>query len=139
MEKRKMVSKKREEEKLLKDRAELVRAALQSGKMIKKEICDATGLSMVELKNLFQIDREIYAEYVVLRKTIMDIAADNIVAIVNDPQHPQHFQASKELLKNFKSEFDETLESSDNVLQINPTSRSQKNRVKIVFSQTKGK
>ena len=137
MEKRSIKNKRREEEKLLTDRAARVRAALNANIMVRKEICNATGLTMLQLKNLFQKDRELFAEYAVLRKTIMDVAADNLVAIVNDPTHPHHFQASKEMLKNFKSDFDDTLEGVDSILNIQPSGK--KSKVKIVFSSTSSK
>ena len=139
-ERRRMRSQKREKEKLLKDRAALVRAAMnEANKFTRKDICEASGLTMVQLKNLFQEDRELYAEYVVIRKTITDIASDNIFAIINDPTHPQHFQASKYVLQNYKSDLDETLESADSILSIETSNKGSKNPVKIVFSPTDGK
>ena len=44
------------------------------------------------------------------RKTISDIASDNILDIVNDASHPQHFAASKYILSTYKSDLDEVLE-----------------------------
>lgn len=110
---RSMKNSKRKEAKLLHSRAELVRAALEAGKISRKDICKATGLQMHELANLFTNDRKIYGEYVVRRKTISDIASDNILDIVNDPEHPQHFAASKYILSTYKSDLDEVLESQD--------------------------
>lgn len=107
---RSMKNKARKEEKLLKTRAELVRAALDAGHISRKDICSATGLKLHELANLFTKDRKVYGEYVVRRKTISDIASDNILDIVNDPTHPQHFQASKYILSTYKSDLDEVLE-----------------------------
>lgn len=139
-ERRRMRSQKREKEKLLKDRAALVRAAMnEANKFTRKDICESSGLTMVQLKNLFQENRELYAEYVVIRKTITDIASDNIFAIINDPTHPQHFQASKYVLQNYKSDLDETLESADSILSIETSNKGSKNPVKIVFSPTDGK
>ena len=68
---------------------------------------------MHELANLFTNDRKVYGEYVVRRKTISDIASDNILDIVNNPEHPQHFAASKYILTTYKSDLDEVLESQD--------------------------
>lgn len=90
---RSMRNKARKEAKLLETRAEFVRAALESGHISRKDICKATGLKLHELTNLFTKDRKVYSEYVVRRKTISDIASDNILDIVNDPTHPQHFAA----------------------------------------------
>ena len=110
---RSMKNSKRKERKLLETRADLVRAALETGAISRKEICRATGLKLHELANLFTKDRKVYGEYVVRRKTITDIASDNIMDIVNDPTHPQHFQASKYILSTYKSDLDEVLENQD--------------------------
>lgn len=110
---RSMKNGKRKERKLLETRADLVRAALESGCISRKEICRATGMKLHELANLFTKDRKVYGEYVVRRKTITDIASDNIMDIVNDPSHPQHFQASKYILSTYKSDLDEVLESQE--------------------------
>lgn len=107
---RSMRNKARKEAKLLETRAEFVRAALESGHISRKDICKATGLKLHELTNLFTKDRKVYSEYVVRRKTISDIASDNILDIVNDPTHPQHFAASKYILSTYKSDLDEVLE-----------------------------
>lgn len=104
---------KRKEAKLLETRAAFVRAALDAGHISRKDICKATDLKLHELTNLFTLDRELYGEYVVRRKTISDIASDNILDIINDPTHPQHFQASKYILTTYKSDLDEVLESQD--------------------------
>lgn len=135
-----MRSKKREEKNILTHRAELVRTAMNiAGKITRKDISESTGLSLVEIKNLFQKDRALYAEYVVVRKTITDIASDNIVDIINDPNHPQHFQASKYVLQNYKSDLDDSLESSDSELKIEATVEGATDPVKIVFSSTSSK
>lgn len=102
---------KRKEKKLLETRAALVRAALNEGKLSRKDICEATDLKLHELTNLFTKDRDIYSEYVVRRRTIADIASDNILDIINNPDHPQHFQASKYILQNHKTELDDVLDS----------------------------
>lgn len=107
---RSMKNKERKEAKLLETRADLVRAALEGGHISRKDICSATGLKLHELANLFTKDRKVYGEYVVRRKTISDIASDNILDIVNDPSHPQHFAASKYILSTYKSDLDEVLE-----------------------------
>ena len=107
---RSMKNKARKEAKLLETRAEFVRSALESGHISRKDICNATGLKLHELANLFTKDRKVYGEYVVRRKTISDIASDNILDIVNDPTHPQHFAASKYILSTYKSDLDEVLE-----------------------------
>ena len=108
-----MKNSKRKEAKLLETRAEFVRAALDAGHISRKDICKATGIQLHELANLFTLDRKVYGEYVVRRKTISDIASDNILDIVNDPTHPHHFAASKYIDTKFKSSLDDVLESQD--------------------------
>lgn len=108
-----MKNTKRKEAKLLETRAEFVRAALDAGHISRKDICKATDLKLHELANLFTLDRKVYGEYVVRRKTISDIASDNILDIVSDPSHPQHFAASKYILTTYKSDLDDVLENHD--------------------------
>lgn len=129
---------KRKERKLLETRADLVRAALESGAISRKEICRATGLKLHELANLFTKDRKVYGEYVVRRRTITDVASDNIMDIVNDPSHPQHFQASKYILSTYKSDLDEVLESQESSdLEINISGEGSKSPIQINFGSEK--
>ena len=126
----------RKEKKLQKTRAALVRAALDAGQISRKDICKATGLQMHELANLFTQDREVYGEYVVRRKTISDIASDNILDIVNDPTHPQHFQASKYILSTYKSDLDDVLESQqESEMNINVGGESGASPINITFGK----
>lgn len=133
---RSMKNTERKTQKLLKTRAALVRAALEAGQISRKDICNATGLQMHELANLFTQDREVYGEYVVRRKTISDIASDNILDIVNDPTHPQHFQASKYILSTYKSDLDEVLESqTESEMNINVGGESGASPINITFGK----
>lgn len=114
-----MRNNRREKKKILKDRALLVRAALDQGAMTRSDLCKICEFKLNDLVNLFAEDRELFAEYKVRRKTIVDQAADNIHAIVNDKNHPKHYEASKYILQNYKSDLDEVLESQDGeMLQI---------------------
>lgn len=110
---RSMSNKRRQEEKLLETRAAMVRAALKLGLITRQDICKASDMKMHELANLFTADRELYAEYAVMRRTITDTASDNIIEIVNDKTHPKHYDASKYILTTYKSDLDDTLESHD--------------------------
>lgn len=133
---RSMKNTERKEKKLLKTRAALVRAALEAGQISRKDICKATGLQLHELTNLFTQDREVYGEYVVRRRTISDIASDNILDIVNDPTHPQHFQASKYILSTYKSDLDEVLESQDEAeMNISVGGDSKASPINITFGK----
>lgn len=135
-----MKNKQRKEKKLLEVRAELVLAALNNGKMSRREICQATGLQRHDLQNLFSERRDVYAEYVVRRRTVAEAAADNIQEIVNDKNHPQNFQASKFVLQNYKSDFEETLDPIDSELNIElPDSEEGESMRPIVIRFGKGK
>lgn len=108
----------REASKLLETRKALVLVALDAGKFTRRDICKATGMKLHELGDLFTKDRAIFAEYVVRRETLADTAADNIADIVNDPQHPKNYEASKFILQNYKSDLDETLTPSAGEMEI---------------------
>ena len=109
----------RETKRILKDRALLVRAALDQGVMTRSGLCKICEFKLNDLVNLFADDRELFAEYKIRRKTIVDQAADNIHEIVNDKNHPKHYDASKYILQNYKSDLDEILTPQDEeVLQI---------------------
>jgi len=109
---------KRKHTKLVATRTALVQAALDAGKVSRREICQATGLQRHELTNLFTDNREIFAAYTVRRKTITEAAADNIQEIVNDKNHPQNFAASKFVLQTYKSELEDILEPMAGEMQI---------------------
>ena len=129
---------KKEVKELGKKRAVLVRAAINKGHLIKSEILNATGLTMLQLNNLFQDNTELYAEYTVLRRTITDIAADNIVSIVMDKEHPKNYQASLEVMKTFKTDLDDTLDAKESSVSIDmPLGGKVKDPVTIVFSSGK--
>lgn len=113
MSQRGLRNRQREEENLLKTRAGLVRSALDRGFMSRSEICRVTGMKLHELSNLFTNDRKLFGEYCIIRKTIADVASDNILDIVNDKTHPKNYEASKYILSSYKSDFDEALESHD--------------------------
>ena len=96
-----------------KERAALVRAALEIGVTTRKQLSEAAGISMHLLNNLFQVDRKLYNEYSVRRKNLSEIAADNIEDIINDPEHPNHYAASKWVLDKYKSDLNKVLEAQD--------------------------
>ena len=110
---KRMKNKERVEAKLLRDRTLLVEKAMEEGFATKKDIAKATGLKMWDIGNLFAKDRELYAKFCVRRKTIVDMASDNIYNIIQDADHPQNFQASKWALTNFKSDLDDALDAKD--------------------------
>ena len=104
---------KRLQNEINKERAELVRVALDMGVTTRKALSEAAGCKMFELNNLFAIDRKLYREYQIRRKNLAEIAADNIEDIVNDPNHPNNYAASKWIVDKFKSDLDKSMESQD--------------------------
>ena len=122
-------------EQVLKDKALLVNKAMEAGKTTRSEICDATGMSLTELGDFFKYDRDTFAKWQVYRRSIKDLAADNIVTIIKDKTHPKHYDASKYILQNYKSDLDDVLESGDGIIEIDGNSPKAKSSVKIVFSR----
>ena len=108
-----MRNKMRELSKLNEERVGLVKAALEAGCYTRSSICKATELKPQDLTNLFTANPELRAEYNVKKKLMADIAADNVFDILLDPRHPQHFQASKYILANYKSDVDDNLVSQE--------------------------
>ena len=108
-----MRNKKRQESKLLESRVLLIDKAMDEGFLTKTDIAKATGLKIWDVVNTFTRDRELYAKFCIRRRTLVDTAADNIQAIVNDKDHPQNYQASKFVVSTYKSDLDEILESKD--------------------------
>lgn len=129
---------KRELSKLNEDRCLLVEEALSRDIITKSEICKATGLKMSVLNNVFTQNRKLYAKYCVIRRTITDVAADNIVEIVMDKTHPKNYDASKEVLKNFRTDLDDVLDSKETEVLIENTGKA-KSPVRIVFGNTSSK
>lgn len=141
MAKRSMRNTKRKEAKLLETRTALVEAALNEGHTTKRGICKATGLKLHELGNLFTANRSLYGLYVVRRKTMVDIAADNLQDIINDKNHPQHFAASKYVLQNYRSDLDDILEpmAGDMSVEIPSLGDSEREQAPVVIKFTGGK
>jgi len=111
--KKAMKNMRRQEEVLLDERSKLVDAALNDGHMTKTDISKASGLPMHIVTSTLSLNRELFAKYCVRRRTMVDMAADNVFKIVSNPDHPQCFAASKYVIQNFKSDLDDALEPSN--------------------------
>lgn len=132
-----MRNKKREERKITNERSLLVKDAIENGHLTRSQICKATGLTMMQLRNLFDANRELFAKYSNAKRLIVDQASDNLHSIVNNPKHPKHFEATKFVLTNYKSEMDDILESQDsNEIQVEG-GNSTASRVVIKFNGSK--
>lgn len=129
----------REQSKILKERSSLVRTALNNGCYTRSSIAKATGLKLTDLTNLFEAETELKSEYVVKKKLMATIAADNIFDIIMDSSHKDHFQASKYILANYKTDIDENLEpmGGDLSIELPGSDGDTKDPVVINFSSTR--
>lgn len=91
----------------------LVRASMKLGFSTKSDIANTANMKIWELNDVFQADKELYAEFCIMRKTLVDVAADNLQDILYDKGHPQNFQATKYVLEKYKSDLDSNLEAKD--------------------------
>ena len=90
-----------------------IEAALEEGLSTRTDIAKAVGIKISQLAQIFNKNRELYAKYCLIRKTIVDMASDNLFDIVADKTHPKNAQMSKWVLSNYKSDLDSTLDSKD--------------------------
>jgi len=111
----KKIPKEKEQERIekIEDQTRLVKAAMELGFTTKKDICKSANIQMWELTSLFKEDKDLHAMFNIRRKSLVDMAADNMVAIVKDPDHPNNFAATKYVLQKYKSDLDENLESHE--------------------------
>jgi hypothetical protein len=138
MSKTRMKRKAAEHKKWMADCRELILVALEKGFTTKGKISKSTGLKITELNNIFKEDRELWAEYTMYRRTLVDLAADNIADIIGDPTHKDHYQASKYVLATYKSDLDQTLEEkgdADNVTFEGSGKRSTRVTIKFKSKQ----
>lgn len=103
------------------DNIALIKAAIESDNSTYEKIAKATGISTYKIKEYFVKDRDLYALYKVRRRMLVELAADNIQAIVEDKYHPQHFSASKYVLQNYKSDLDSVLDLKDEEIELGLT------------------
>ena len=104
-----MQNTKRAKEKEMRDRKLLIEAAMNEGVFGKGDLAKYTGIPLHLINNLFQNDRELYAEFCVRRQIIVDMAADNIAQIVANQKHPKNYDASKFILQTYKSDLDDSM------------------------------
>jgi hypothetical protein len=118
----------------------LVKTAIELGFTTKTAICEAAGIKLYELNDLFAYNKEIYGLYCIRRRTLVDTASDNLEEILKDKNHPQHFQATKYILEKYKSDLDDTLEGkeSDKLgVSVSVGGNNTKRPVRITFTKDK--
>lgn len=127
---------KRVQNEINKERAERVRVALELGITTRRGLSEAVECTMYDLNNLFSVDRKLYREYQIRRKNIAEIAADNIEDIINDPDHPNNYAASKWVVEKYKSDIHKMLEAQDSE-EINVEVKGSKNSAPVLISFSK--
>lgn len=125
---------KKQSEKVIAD-ALLINAALDENISTKTGISEATGLAIYHINNIFARDKKLYTRFKIIRGTLADKAADNLQTILEDKQHPSHFQATKYILSTYKTDLDESMvEKKDSEIGVE-VGKSGKNPIKITFSK----
>lgn len=129
---KKMKNLKREQKEILEARVLLIKAALEAGLLAREDISKNTGIALHTINTILKGDKELYAEYTLRRRTIVDLAADSLQAIVADKNHPQHFAAAKYVLSKYKSDLDESLDGKEEGVTIKRRGKGG-SRVKFEF------
>ena len=119
--------------KIIRERGEAIAEAIKRGYTTESKISRATGLSIHEVSECFKWNIPLYQKYTYARKTIVDKASDSVEDIIDDPSHPNHYQASIYILKTYKSDLDEILESHDKESVIVGVGGDEKTKVNITF------
>lgn len=90
-----------------------IELALDQGATTKKRIGEHTKFKLATINEVFKQDKNLYRKFCEIRKTIVDLAADNVMDIVADQDHPKCAEMSKWVLNHYKSDLDETLDAKD--------------------------
>ena len=116
----------------------LVYAALDNGYTTRAKLVEATGLKAWEITELLKNDIKLNAVYTIRRRELVNMAADNIVDIVSDKDHPNNYAASKYVLQTYKSDLDTNLESHDSQeMEIGVGNSEGVNPIRITFGRRK--
>jgi hypothetical protein len=118
----------------------LIRASMRLGNSTKKDIALSAGIKIWQLNDMLVLDKDLQAEFSIMRRTLVDIAADNMQEILEDRNHPQNFQATKYILDNYKSDLDSNLEAKDSGeigLTIGGAGKDSPSPVRITFGTKK--
>jgi hypothetical protein len=87
--------------------------AIADGHTSRRDVSKSMGITHFELSNFFEENPKAYKVYTQRRRELVDIAADNVQDIVEDKTHPKHYEASKYVLQNYKSDLDNILDKTD--------------------------
>lgn len=90
-----------------------IREAMKLGLLTRKEIAKSVGIKETQLSQIFHKEKELYAKFCVMRRSIVDIATDNLFDVVRDRKHPKNTDISKWVVQNYKSDLDDSLEEKE--------------------------
>lgn len=128
----------REKREILAKRSELINAALEDGQTTKKQLAKSAGIEIWQLNDVFKENKDLHLKFNVRRRTLADTAADNLEEILKDPDHPQHFQATKYVLQTYKTDIDENLESKEaEEMEVSVRTESETAPVVVRFGKSK--
>ena len=108
-----MSNSKRARDKRNRERKALFQEAIADGYTSRRDIAKAIGISSFDLTEFFEENAKMYKIYSARRRELRDIALDNITDIIEDKQHPKHYDASKYIVQNYQTDLDVILDSKD--------------------------
>ena len=132
-----MKNRKRDLQEVRDSHIELAKEAIESGISSRKELAGHIGIKLSELSLLFKEEPDVYKLFCEVRRTIVDLASDNLYDVVADKEHPKNYDASKWVVANYKSDLDESLESkSDDGVEIEVSNGRKRKPTLIKFKKT---
>jgi len=112
----------------------LIKAAIESGLTTLSAIHKVTEIPHYHIKRVINRDDELKAMYFVRKKLMVDKAVDNIQEIVDNPNHPQNFAASKYLIDHYETDMSKILTPKDSELNLNDISLNSDGVAPVVIS-----
>ena len=94
----KMKNRKRDLQELRSNHIGLAKEAIENGISSRKELAGHIGIKLSELSLLFKEESDVYALFCEVRRTIVDLASDNLYDVVADKEHPKNYDASNQTL-----------------------------------------
>ncbi len=110
---KKMSNSIRAKEKRNRERKVKFQEAIADGFTSRRDIAKSVGITSFDLTEFFEENPKMYKLYASRRRELRDIALDNITDIVEDKQHPKHYDASKYIVQNYQTDLDVILEGKD--------------------------
>jgi hypothetical protein len=108
-----MSNSKRAKDRRQRERVMLFDEAILDGHTSRRDICTAMNISSYDLTGFFDENPKLYKIYASRRRELRDTALDNITDIIEDKSHPKHYDASKYIVQNYRTDLDVILESKE--------------------------